>query len=154
MLANKLQQCLQCLDLLSFEMMIFSQLPKVKVFALAKIVDVLTCSTELAFTICYPFKYQSPTFLPMRECDPKNAAVESESESLVEKKRSHYNSCYYSDDGFRSGCRNVSQHQQQSFSGLHHKPERSLKPQHNCYCQASSFLIHKKICYAVKTNNT
>ena len=25
-----------------------------------------------------------------------------------------------SDDGFRSGCRNVSQHQQQSFSGLHY----------------------------------
>ena len=34
-----------------------------------------------------------------------------------------------SDDGFRSGCRNVSQHQQQSFSGLHYKPGRSLKPQ-------------------------
>ena len=33
------------------------------------------------------------------------------------------------DDGFRSGCRNVSQHQQQSFSGLHYKPGRSLKPQ-------------------------
>ena len=33
-----------------------------------------------------------------------------------------------SDDGFRSGCRNVSQHQQQS-SGLHYKPGRSLKPQ-------------------------
>ena len=32
-------------------------------------------------------------------------------------------------DGFRSGCRNVSQHQQQSFSGLHYKPERLLKPQ-------------------------
>ena len=26
---------------------------------------------------------------------------------------------HYSDDGFRSGCQNVSQHQQQSFSGLH-----------------------------------
>ena len=36
----------------------------------------------------------------------------------------------HSDDGFRSGCRNVSQHQQQSFSGLHYKPGRSLKPQH------------------------
>ena len=35
----------------------------------------------------------------------------------------------YSDDGFRSDCRNVSQHQQQSFSGLHYKPGRSLKPQ-------------------------
>ena len=34
------------------------------------------------------------------------------------------------DDGFRSGCRDVSQHQQQSFSGLHCKPGRSLKPQH------------------------
>ena len=34
---------------------------------------------------------------------------------------------FYSDDG--SGCRNVSQHQQQSFSGLHYKPGRSLKPQ-------------------------
>ena len=34
------------------------------------------------------------------------------------------------DDGFRSGCRNVSQHQQQSFSGLGYKPGRSLKPQH------------------------
>ena len=36
---------------------------------------------------------------------------------------------YHSDVGFRSGCRNVSQHQQQSFSGLHYKPGRSLKPQ-------------------------
>ena len=35
-----------------------------------------------------------------------------------------------SHDGFRSGCRNVSQHQQQSFSGLYYKPGRSLKPQH------------------------
>ena len=39
--------------------------------------------------------------------------------------------CFYIfNDGFRSGCRNVSQHQQQSFSGLHYKPGRSLKPQH------------------------
>ena len=37
----------------------------------------------------------------------------------------------YFDNGFRSGCRNVSQHQQQSFSGLHYKPGRSLKPQHS-----------------------
>ena len=37
---------------------------------------------------------------------------------------------HHSDDGFRSSCRNVSQHQQQSFSGLHYKPGRSLKPQH------------------------
>ena len=37
---------------------------------------------------------------------------------------------HHSDDGFRSGCRNVSQHQQQSLSGLHYKLERSLKPQH------------------------
>ena len=29
-----------------------------------------------------------------------------------------------------SGCLNVRQHQQQSFSGLHYKPGRSLKPQH------------------------
>ena len=29
-----------------------------------------------------------------------------------------------------SGCWNVSQHQQQSFPGLHYKPGRSLKPQH------------------------
>ena len=36
----------------------------------------------------------------------------------------------FDDDGFRSGCRNVSQHQQQSFSGLHYKPGRSLKPQY------------------------
>ena len=40
----------------------------------------------------------------------------------------------HSDDGFRSGCRNVSQHQQQSFSGLHYKPWRSLKPQQIHYC--------------------
>ena len=39
---------------------------------------------------------------------------------------------HHSDDGFCSGCQNVSQHQQQSFSGLHYKPGRSLKPQH-CY---------------------
>ena len=38
-----------------------------------------------------------------------------------------------SDDGFRSGCRNVSQHQQQSFSGIHYKPGRSLKPQQKPY---------------------
>ena len=42
---------------------------------------------------------------------------------------------HQSDEGFRSGCRNVSQHQQQSFSGLHNKPGRSLKPQH-CLCYA------------------
>ena len=37
---------------------------------------------------------------------------------------------YHSDDGFCPGCRNVSQHQQQFFSGLHYKPRQSLKPQH------------------------
>ena len=37
---------------------------------------------------------------------------------------------HQSDHGFRSGCRNVSQHQQQSFSRLHYKPGRSLKPQY------------------------
>ena len=36
----------------------------------------------------------------------------------------------FSGAGFRSGCRNVSQHQQQSFSGLNYKPGRSLRPQH------------------------
>ena len=41
---------------------------------------------------------------------------------------------HHSDDGFHSGCRNVSQHQQQSFSGLHYKPGRSLKPQHMGFC--------------------
>ena len=35
----------------------------------------------------------------------------------------------HSDDGLRSGCRNVSQHQQQSFSGPHYKPGWSLKAQ-------------------------
>ena len=49
----------------------------------------------------------------------------------------------HSDDGFRSGCRNVSQHQQQSFSGLHYKPGRS--PNHNsrskCYKEDSSLTL-------------
>ena len=38
---------------------------------------------------------------------------------------------HHQSDDFRSGCRNISQHQQQSFSGLHYKPGRSLKPQQN-----------------------
>ena len=53
---------------------------------------------------------------------------------------SHHQSDHHSDDGFHSGCRNVSHHQQQSnnqqqqfFSGLHYKPGRSLKPQHTVY---------------------
>ena len=42
-----------------------------------------------------------------------------------------------------SGCRNVSQHQQQqSFSGLHYKPGRSLKPQHFSYLV--KFLVPEK----------
>ena len=32
----------------------------------------------------------------------------------------HWMGRWTSDDGFRSGCQNVSQHQQQSFSGLHY----------------------------------
>ena len=46
-----------------------------------------------------------------------------------------------SDDGFRSGCRNVGQHQQQSFSGLHYKPGRSLKPQQS-FCQLSGLRVN------------
>ena len=44
---------------------------------------------------------------------------------------SHHQS--HADDRFRSGCRIISQHQQQSFSGLHYKPGRSLKPQQTWY---------------------
>ena len=42
-----------------------------------------------------------------------------------------YNSLRITVKGLNPGCRNVTQHQQQSFSRLHYKPGRSLKPQHN-----------------------
>ena len=51
---------------------------------------------------------------------------------------------FYSDDGFRSGCRNVSQHQQQSFAGLHYKPGQSLKPQHIHYIQDDTDMYPSK----------
>ena len=50
--------------------------------------------------------------------------------SVSSRCKTLYGNLDYSDDGFRLGCRNVSQHQQQSFSGLHYKPGQSLKPQH------------------------
>ena len=61
-----------------------------------------------------------------------------------------------SDDGFRSGCRNVSQHQQQSFSGLHYQPGRSLKPQHwltwvqTFHCYKVIYVLHI-ICNKIRT---
>ena len=64
----------------------------------------------------------------------------------------------YSDDGFRRGCRNLSQHQQQSFSGLHYKPGRSLKPQHwlnwvqTFHCYKVKYVLH--ITYILKCNTS
>ena len=68
-----------------------------------------------------------------------------------------------SDDGFRSGCQSVSQHQQQSFSRLHYKPGRSLKPHKLAYtravtCYSALRMIGKLVytraitCYACLVN--